>query len=280
MEGMGKSIHRPRLFIGSSSEGSAIAEAIQTNLEPEIETTTWKQGVLGLSEGTLEGLDRASRKFDFAVIVLTPDDFTVRRGQARNAPRDNVILEVGFFVGRLGRYRTFIVLPQDQPIHLPTDLAGVTIANYLLRSDDNLQAALGPACTQVKRQIARLGGSPSHSAQPAEGRSDLRPIVQRRRRRRSLGTAYSVGPRASMRIVDISVTGALLETEGELPIGQVLDLDLEIENGRSVHAMGKVVRVQRPDWGKVGGVGVKFTDLAGRSKETIAEYIEADETAS
>ncbi len=145
---------KPRMFIGSSVEGLPVAEAIQEGLEFAAEVTIWSQGVFGLTEGTLEALVRATADFDFAVLVLTPDDLTVKRQETVNAARDNVLFELGLFMGALGRSRTAIVYCRDDDLDVPTDLAGITPATFPRRQDGNLQAALGPACSKLKRMLA------------------------------------------------------------------------------------------------------------------------------
>lgn len=141
---------RPNVFVGSSAEGLPIAEAIQLNLDHSCETTLWSQGVFGLSEGTLEALVRSAASFDFAVLVLTPDDLVSKRNKPGQQPRDNVLFELGLFMGMLGRDRTFIVHERKTPLDLPTDLAGITPATFARRADNNMHAALGPVCTQLK----------------------------------------------------------------------------------------------------------------------------------
>jgi len=149
---------RPRLFIGSSVEGKKYADAIQVNLDHDAEVTIWSQGVFGLSGGTLETLANKAGEFDFAVLVLTPDDLVEIREQKHNSPRDNVLLELGLFVGALGRERTFVVHPRDVPLHLPSDLAGVTPATFVSkREDGNITAALGSASTQIKDAMKTAG---------------------------------------------------------------------------------------------------------------------------
>ncbi|MBK9260275.1 MAG: nucleotide-binding protein [Polyangiaceae bacterium] len=115
---------KPRIFIGSSVEGLDYAEQIQAGLDYLAEPTIWHQGVFGLSKGTLESLLDARDQFDFAVLVLTPDDMTFTRKNKKNSPRDNVLFELGLFMGALGRDRTFIVYCRDKEIDLPTDLWG------------------------------------------------------------------------------------------------------------------------------------------------------------
>jgi len=156
---------KPRMFIGSSVEGKEIAEHIQLGLEYDVETTIWHQGIFGLSDGSLESLVRAAKDFDFAALVLTPDDLIMKRGTEKGCPRDNVVFELGLFMGALGRERTFIVYNRDKQIDLPTDLAGVTPATFADRSDNNLQAALGPVCTRIKSAIKKYGLKASHAAE-------------------------------------------------------------------------------------------------------------------
>ena len=83
-------MYRPAVFVGSSSEGQRIAEAIQVLLDPVCEVELWTQGIFGMSQGTLESLVIALSRFDFASLILTADDLTVSRGtekQPRNRPR-------------------------------------------------------------------------------------------------------------------------------------------------------------------------------------------------
>ena len=93
---------RPSVFIGSSAEGLAVAEAIQVNLDRACEVVPWSQGLFGLSGGTLETLVDRAQEFDFAALVLTPDDMVHSRGNDQQSPRDNVVLELGLFIGGAG----------------------------------------------------------------------------------------------------------------------------------------------------------------------------------
>ena len=148
---------RPSMFIGSSAEGLPIAEAIQLNLDYACEVTIWSQGVYGLGQGTLGSLVDRLNDFDFAALILTPDDVTLSRDVIKQSPRDNVLLELGLFIGALGRERSFIVYDRGASLKLPSDLAGVTLADYQTHSTGNLQASLGAATTLIKGTIDRMG---------------------------------------------------------------------------------------------------------------------------
>ena len=144
---------RPRVFIGSSSEGLEIAEAIQLGLDAVAECTIWNQSAFQQSITNIENLVDIGRTFDAAVLVLTPDDLLSKRGVSGPAPRDNIIFEAGLFTGMLGRARTFLVHAREPAMTLPSDLAGVTAATYSRPSDGNLHAALGAVCTRIKRAL-------------------------------------------------------------------------------------------------------------------------------
>lgn len=157
---MNDTAKRPVVFVGSSTEGLPVAKAIQVALDPASEVTLWSQGVFGLSQGTLEALVSAAQRFDFAVLVLTPDDLVESRGVAASSARDNVLFELGLFMGILGRRRTFTVYDRTAKLRLPSDLAGVTCATYAPYDSDlpgGLRASLGAACTQIEEAMTSEG---------------------------------------------------------------------------------------------------------------------------
>jgi len=153
----------PSLFIGSSTEGLPIAQALQSELDEVCEPTVWRQGFFGPTDTMISALVNKAQNSDFATFVLTPDDALVIRGADNAVARDNVIFELGLFLGALGPRRVFIVHPRGQGLRLPSDLAGVTCLTYRSnRRDQNLQAAIGPAATEIRGRIAALGIRPNN----------------------------------------------------------------------------------------------------------------------
>ena len=152
----------PSLFIGSSTEGFDVAREIELQLQNDAITTIWKNDVFNLGMSPLESLMNSLDQFDFAVMILSPDDFLESRDDSYSSPRDNVIFELGLFMGRLGRSRTFILIESGAGIKLPSDLLGIILAPYRIRSD--LAAALSPTCTLIIKAIRSLGYS-EHRAQ-------------------------------------------------------------------------------------------------------------------
>jgi hypothetical protein len=146
---------KPRVFIGSSTEGLAVANAVQQNMDHNADCTVWTQGVFGVSTYSVDALLKAVRNNDFSVFVFSPDDVTQIRNNQVVAARDNVILESGLFMGRYGKDRNFIVSPWGVPdFYVPSDLLGLTRAEYdPARLQVNAQAALGAACTSILSAI-------------------------------------------------------------------------------------------------------------------------------
>lgn len=148
---------KPFVFIGSSAEGLESAKGVQANLEYSCECQIWSQGLFGLSTGTMETLVKSLDEFDFAILMLTEDDITISRNKEQGSPRDNVIFELGLFIGGLGLERTFIVIDRKAKLKLPSDLAGITPATFEPPVKGTIQSAMGTACLKIEQAIKKLG---------------------------------------------------------------------------------------------------------------------------
>jgi hypothetical protein len=158
-------MNTPSLFIGSSSEGLDFARAVRAGLASDAEITIWDEGFFALGQTFIESLMNALPRFDFAVLVLTPDDLMVSRDTEVFGPRDNVLFELGLFMGRLGRSRTFVLHQATHALKMPTDLAGVVTAAYdWPRQDHNHRAAVGAACDSIRQAIRDLGVTDAKTA--------------------------------------------------------------------------------------------------------------------
>jgi predicted nucleotide-binding protein len=151
----GTSARKYRMFIGSSTEGLSVANHIQALLQHDGEVEVWNQGtVFGLGTATLEALEAAVLTYDFGIFVFTPVDELHTRGLVKQVARDNVVFELGLFIGKLTRKRAFVVQPRNG-LTVPSDLAGITTASYD-STHSNLAAALGPACQQIRTAVAAV----------------------------------------------------------------------------------------------------------------------------
>ena len=145
----------PRLFIGSSAESLTVAYAIQEVLEKDMDCTVWNQNVFELSGSTLDSLINSAKKdYDAAAFVFAAEDRAWIRHAEVSITRDNVIFELGLFMGILGKENVYFIVPRGTQLHLPTDLLGITYADYDPKRP-NIQAAVGAACNKIRTQVGK-----------------------------------------------------------------------------------------------------------------------------
>lgn len=146
------------VFIGSSKEGLKEAEFVSKSLgRGPIVPTLWSKEVFQVSKTTIEDLWRMTIESDFAILVVTPDDVVTSRGKKKMSPRDNVIFELGLFMGALGRERAFIINPKKIDIKIPTDLLGVTTLEYSPGTKRNIGKRLRNVMQRLRKTIFKLG---------------------------------------------------------------------------------------------------------------------------
>lgn len=163
---MPMSISKPNLFIGSSREAIKYARAIHEQIKRTAQVTPWYGGTFGANSYTMEALERQLEYSDFGVFVFSPDDVALIRGKHVFVTRDNTLFEMGLFWGRLGRRRVFCIVPDhvepdDQQIqdvtikdyHLLSDLQGLTLLEYELRTDEDYKSAVDVACGHIINAI-------------------------------------------------------------------------------------------------------------------------------
>ena len=72
----------------------------------------------------IEKFERHGGSAGFAVVLMTPDDVGgLLDSDLKPRPRQNVLLELGFFVGKLGREKVCVLKTGD--LEVPSDFAGV-----------------------------------------------------------------------------------------------------------------------------------------------------------
>jgi hypothetical protein len=154
---------KPRVFLGSSSEALPDLRSMRTALCSACDVVLWSDGVFRPGDYTAESLLRVLHGSHFAVFLFTPDDAATIRGQSSAVVRDNVLFELGLFMGHLGRQSCFAVTPRGHDgFRIATDLLGLTTVEFdpsaTLSPDDRMS----PVSREVKRWIddrCRGGGA-------------------------------------------------------------------------------------------------------------------------
>ncbi|WP_020179950.1 TIR domain-containing protein [Methylopila sp. M107] len=153
-------VHRQKIkaFIISSVEALPVARIIQNAFEhDDVLTTVWTDGVFKATSYAVEALEAAVDDSDFAIAVAHADDMTAFRGVTWPVPRDNVVFELGLFMGRLGRARAILMEPRDEKVRLPSDLSGITTIPYRYEKGPNAIPLMQPACNRLREHVLDMG---------------------------------------------------------------------------------------------------------------------------
>jgi predicted nucleotide-binding protein len=154
---VGQHREETRVFIISSAEALPVARIIQNALSHDFLVTLWTDGVFRATSYALESLEAAVDESDFAIAVAHSDDLTLFRGADWPTPRDNVVFELGLFMGRLGRKRAILMEPREDKVKLPSDLSGITTIPYSYQPGKDAAARMAPACNILRDHIKEWG---------------------------------------------------------------------------------------------------------------------------
>lgn len=149
---------KPVVFIMSSREAIPASDTIRAGIDHVADVVQWTdENVFPPGSYPLDALAKAVENSDFGIAIAEPDDIVTMRGNTSSAPRDNVVFEVGFFMSRLGRNRTMLLVPR-RDVQLPSDWKGMTPIPYEPTDDyDQMPQKLGGAITRIKNHIQRIG---------------------------------------------------------------------------------------------------------------------------
>lgn len=106
----------------------------------------------GLGKTLIEKFESEAEAVELVFVLLTPDDEMVNpsklEAQKRRA-RQNVILELGFFLGKLGRKSGKILLLHKGPVEIPSDIVGI---EYI-----DITNGIESAGETIRRELDALG---------------------------------------------------------------------------------------------------------------------------
>lgn len=156
---------KPRVFIGSSSEGLDVAQYVKSYLSGDFDCFLWTDDVFKHNESVFETLLKSASLFEFGIMVATKDDFTKSRNNEFDTPRDNIVFEYGLFLGRVGPGRAFVL--QEEGTKLPSDLLGITTPRFIKTANLEHAERLNDELRKIRKsmsekiQIGELGLLPS-----------------------------------------------------------------------------------------------------------------------
>jgi hypothetical protein len=163
-------MRKPRIFIGSSSEAIGIAIKLRRKLKDIANVVIWNEAPeFQINRSILDGLLKSKNKYDFAIMIFNKDDAIAPgkdeadsggQHKALYVPRDNVLFELGLFMGWLGPDRTFFIYNTRDEVKIPSDFKGLVVARYASHSG-NLDEDITEATDEIRQQIEKYGALPA-----------------------------------------------------------------------------------------------------------------------
>jgi hypothetical protein len=118
-------------------------------LESAAAVTVWSEGAFVPGQTIIESLTEIANRSDFAVFILSTD-----QPDHRFSSLSNQSFELGYFAGRLGLSRTFVLVPEG--VSLPTDLTGIMYIPLSTRSTPDLKAAIARAAAVIRKEMSEI----------------------------------------------------------------------------------------------------------------------------
>lgn len=138
------------IFVASSNEARSRAQILVEALAKAgfSPLPWWDRTVFRGGDYTFPRLIAVAQSVDAAIFLATKDDKLWFRGTEADAPRDNIVLEMGVFASRLGVKRSLLLAEPGSK--LPSDLAGLTYAAV-----EGIEAAAARAIEDLRFEFER-----------------------------------------------------------------------------------------------------------------------------
>ena len=86
----------------------------------------------------IEKLEEYSKEVQYAIVLATPDDEGKSNSETthKKRVRQNVVLELGMFLAKLGRDKVAILLKEDRDFEKPSDIQGLVYIPFTNKVDE------------------------------------------------------------------------------------------------------------------------------------------------
>ncbi len=86
----------------------------------------------------IEKLEEYSKEVQYAIVLATPDDEGKATSESivKKRVRQNVVLELGMFLSKLGRDKVAILLKEDKDFEKPSDIQGLVYIPFSNKVND------------------------------------------------------------------------------------------------------------------------------------------------
>jgi predicted nucleotide-binding protein len=115
-------MERQDVFMGYCSKANGVAQALREHLEADgFSVLDWARD-FRTGRRILDEMQAAASRCRCAIFLFTTDDPLEGEATSASVPRDNVVLEAGYFIQARGKARVAIV--REKGTKMPADLGG------------------------------------------------------------------------------------------------------------------------------------------------------------
>ena len=130
--GIVQNVERPRVFIVHGHD-----EALLLELKDYLQNTLkWPEPIILREQAhagrtIIEKFEEHAKGLDWVFVLISPDDkaFDPKSNDEKRRARQNVIFELGFFYGLLGRFEGRVLVLKKGDVELPSDIQGISWIN-------------------------------------------------------------------------------------------------------------------------------------------------------
>lgn len=142
---------RPSVFMIAAQDHISVAEEFRLALSLDFDVQLWSDEDLAPPGSyELERLRQFAAASDFALVLAHPDDLRRSRDRQAAAPSQTILFELGYLMSVLGRYRTLLLIPEDERADLPDQFKGLKPWCYPPPVDG---VAIKPQLAQTVRRL-------------------------------------------------------------------------------------------------------------------------------
>jgi len=147
--GLARTVERPRSFIVHGHD-----EALLLEMKDYIQNVlNWPRPVVlreqpSCGKTIIEKFEESAGIVDWVFVLLSPDDkaFDPKTNDERRRARQNVLFELGFFYGLLGRHEGRVIALTKGHVEIPSDIHGVVwvdVSNGIRAAGEDIRKEVG-----------------------------------------------------------------------------------------------------------------------------------------
>ncbi len=153
---------KTKIFIASSSKNQDVVSELVVQLDDtgQFAPVNWSES-FSAGQYTLERLCDLPNECKQGIFVFAKDDVRTKDGTRGLVTRDNVVLEYGIFLARLGRRHAHIIA--ERGVELPTDVEGITSVAFSRETKTILRANLAQIVSDATAALTQAPDRPTGS---------------------------------------------------------------------------------------------------------------------